>query len=163
MNLYYVACFLGLFAWLVFTSEVSALTIAMGVIISFFAFWLFHTIYPTDKTKARVNPVALVIFIPWYTMQVILSGLRLALMVCLKKPDIDELTINYEMAFRDKLHITVFANLITLTPGTLTINFIPEKNILTVHCLKYSRFFKNIDPLKDIKDLEKKLKGVFMC
>ena len=42
------------------------------------------------------------------------------------------------LALTDDLQITLLANMITLTPGTLTLDVAPDRSALYVHCLAAS-------------------------
>ena len=163
MSTYVFMWLAGIFSWQVFAEDFSATSLLMGTCISTFAIWLFNLIHLGHDEGSKISFYALIRFTPWYFVQVIKSGVRLAIMVCLPNPSIEEEFIDYQVELSCMNQITVLSNLITLTPGTLSINFDQQTRVLKIHCLKYSKFFAAIDPVADIKDLEQRLKGVFCC
>jgi len=98
-------------------------------------------------------------FLAFYIKEVILSNLKVAHDVLtpthLMRPGFIEVSID-ELTDRQ---IFVLANLITMTPGTLSLNIDDSESRLLIHNM-YS-----IDPIQDGKDLEenyvRRIKNVF--
>ncbi|MFT9496005.1 Na+/H+ antiporter subunit E [Anaerosolibacter sp.] len=66
--------------------------------------------------------------------EIIAANLQVAKIVLGPRISISPTMITYETKLESAFHRTVFANSITLTPGTLTVSMVD--NILTIHCLK---------------------------
>jgi multicomponent Na+:H+ antiporter subunit E len=73
-----------------------------------------------------------------FARELLLSALRVALLVC--RPDmhkrLNPAIVHYELTTDRDVEIALLANLITLTPGTLSIDVTPDKRFLVIHVLE---------------------------
>lgn len=73
-----------------------------------------------------------------FARELLLSALRVALLVC--RPDmrahLKPAIVHYELNTDRDIEIALLANLITLTPGTLSIDVTPDKRFLVIHVLE---------------------------
>lgn len=65
--------------------------------------------------------------------EVIVSNLQVAQIVLSREMAIDPKIIAYESHLKNDFLLTVYANAITLTPGTMTVEI--NKNKMNIHCL----------------------------
>lgn len=70
-----------------------------------------------------------------FAREVILANISVAWIVIRPKLNIQPAAIRLPMDLRDDVSITALANMITLTPGTWTIDVAPDRSALYVHCL----------------------------
>ncbi len=66
--------------------------------------------------------------------EVIIANFLVAKIVLNYKEKTDSCIITYKTSLKSDLYKTIFANSITLTPGTITVDL--KENIYKIHCLK---------------------------
>lgn len=66
--------------------------------------------------------------------EVIIANVLVAKIVLNYKEETDSFIISYKTNLKSDLYKTIFANSITLTPGTITIDL--KDDIYIIHCLK---------------------------
>ncbi|MEY3072600.1 MAG: hypothetical protein RLZZ353_796 [Actinomycetota bacterium] len=78
-------------------------------------------------------PLRLVGFLVWFGKEVVVANLRVARQVLTPGLDIDAAIVRVPTRCRTSLELVVFANCITLTPGTLTLEADEAERVLFVH------------------------------
>lgn len=79
--------------------------------------------------------VGAIIYVPWLLWQIVKSNIDVARRIWSLKPDLDPVVYRAPYDMKSSLGAAVYANSITLTPGTLTIEIDTEKQELTIHAL----------------------------
>lgn len=74
-------------------------------------------------------------YIPWLFWQIVLSNWDVMKRVWSLKPSISPVLVRVPYTTKTDLGTVVYANSITLTPGTVTISVDTEKKEFLVHCL----------------------------
>lgn len=77
----------------------------------------------------------LVRFAAFYVRNLIRANLMVARSVLTGRPPIRPAVVRYTMSVRSDVEVTLLANLISLTPGTLTLDIDEEAHVLWVHGL----------------------------
>ncbi|MGF1485091.1 MAG: Na+/H+ antiporter subunit E [Opitutales bacterium] len=95
----------------------------------------------------------------FYTREVVLSNLRVARDVLSPKYRIDPAFFSIELDQLSDLQISILANLITMTPGTLSLDVSPDRRHLYIHTM----YAASLDTLKQQlkSDYEQRVKRVF--
>lgn len=115
--------------------------IVMGIILSLILTWSFRLPVFTEKEIAT-HPLSVIIRLLFYLarliVEIVLAGVDVARRVLRKKLDISPGMVEFRTPLKDDIPITLNANSITLTPGTITIE--AEKtadggSIFLVHCI----------------------------
>lgn len=70
-----------------------------------------------------------------FLKELLLSGLRVAWLVLQPKLRLRPGIIAYPLALTTDLQITLFANMITLTPGTLSVDVSADRKTLFIHAI----------------------------
>jgi multisubunit Na+/H+ antiporter MnhE subunit len=70
-----------------------------------------------------------------FAREVVISNLQVAWIVTRPRLEIHPAFIVLPLRLRDDLTITTLGNMITLTPGTLTVDVAADRSALYVHCL----------------------------
>jgi multicomponent Na+:H+ antiporter subunit E len=78
-------------------------------------------------------PLRIVAFLVWFVRQVVVANLRVARQVLTPGLDIDAAIVEVPTRCRTTLELVVFANCITLTPGTITLEADEKARVLYVH------------------------------
>jgi len=70
-----------------------------------------------------------------FIRELVLSALRVAWLVLQPVPKLRSAIIAYPLTLTTDAQITLLANMITLTPGTLSIDISDDRRTLYIHCL----------------------------
>lgn len=144
-------------AWGAVTGTFSAVNLAFGFVLSAGALYLIREqvgsgSYLTKSRKA-IGLAALFIY------ELALSAWRVALIVLRPKIDLQPGIIAYPLTVEHDFEITMLANLITLTPGTLSVDVSDDRKTLYVHCIDVPDPQATIDDIKN--GFERKILEVF--
>jgi multicomponent Na+:H+ antiporter subunit E len=63
-------------------------------------------------------------YVPWLLYQILLSNIHVAYLVLSPRPPIDPKIIKFKAKLKKDISLAVFANSITLTPGTITADIV---------------------------------------
>ena len=154
----YVVQLLFVAVWLAVTGSLTLANIIFALIISTLALWLIRHQLPGGRNHwlrlGRVLSLVLLFF-----KELALSAWKVAVMVTRPKLDVQPGIFAYPLTVTTDFEITLLANLITLTPGTLSVDVSPDRKMLYVHAIDCS----DIETAKnDIKNgFEKKIMEAF--
>lgn len=120
----------------------------------YIVFWLFSFFY--SRTHFRKVP-AILSFTAYYVKEVVLASCRVAYDVVTPTHNMKAGLVIFPLEAKTPLEISLLANFITLTPGSLVLDISPDQSLLYIHetylrdgdIQKYKAFLKN--------GLEKKL------
>ncbi|MCW8280560.1 MULTISPECIES: Na+/H+ antiporter subunit E [Agrobacterium] len=154
----YVVQLLFVVVWLAVTGSLTLANIIFALIVSTLALWLIRHQLPGGRNHwlrlGRVLSLVLLFF-----KELALSAWKVAVMVTRPKLDVQPGIFAYPLTVTTDFEITLLANLITLTPGTLSVDVSPDRKMLYVHAIDCS----DIETAKnDIKNgFEKKIMEAF--
>lgn len=154
----YVVQLLFVAVWLAVTGSLTLANVIFALIVSTLALWLIRHQLPGGRNHwlrlGRVLSLVLLFF-----KELALSAWKVAVMVTRPKLDVQPGIFAYPMTVTTDFEITLLANLITLTPGTLSVDVSPDRKVLYVHAIDCS----DIETAKnDIKNgFEKKIMEAF--
>ncbi|MCB9993411.1 MAG: Na+/H+ antiporter subunit E [Hyphomicrobiaceae bacterium] len=158
MNFAMISLVLAL-VWVSITGSFSAPNLVMGWIISLIAMWVVRNQMTTPVLITRMRRIIGLIYLFLY--ELLMSALRVASLVLTPnvnthlKPGI----IAFPVSAKSDVEITLLANLITLTPGTLSVDVAEDRSVIYVHCISVDDKQKVI---RDIADgFEAKIIEVF--
>lgn len=140
-------------AWMLLTGDLQAETFLEGIIIGFIILWISKSALGGSKYFNKI-PMAIK-FILYFIKELIKANLIVAYDIITPKDYMKPGIVAVPLDARTNLEITLFANLITLTPGTLSLDVSTDKKTLYVHGLYVndSESFR-----KELKDgLERRL------
>lgn len=109
-----------------------------------------------DVSTVYFNKVPIVIrFVFYFTVEVVKSNFKVMYEVITPNQNMKPGIVAIPLDVRTDIEITVFANLITLTPGTLSLDVSDDRSVLYVHAM----FIDDVDEFKkNIKqELERRL------
>lgn len=122
--------------WLVLTGSLKPFDVAVGLVLSgLLGWWAAVALWPTDDdpTLTPVRALRFVLYVPWLLKEIVVAAIGVAEIVLDPRMPIDPLVIVYHSPVRSLVSRVAFANSITLTPGTLTVDL--DGSSYTVHCL----------------------------
>ena len=142
--------------WLVITGSARALDLAIGAVVAFAVSWWTERTLWRDQTqplsaKAWVRVPAYLLYL---VREIVVAALYVAERVFDPKLSIAPVMHTHRVHFDSDTARVAFANSITLTPGTLTVDV--EDDTFTIHCLHES-FSDSISS----GDLEKRVAQTF--
>lgn len=140
-------------AWMLLTGELNPETFIEGIFIGFLILWISRTALGGSKYFSKI-PIA-VKFILYFIKELVKANLIVAYDIITPKDYMKPGIVAVPLDAKTDLEITLFANLITLTPGTLSLDVSSDKKTLYVHGL----YVKDAESFrKELKEgLEKRL------
>ncbi len=139
--------------WAFMTGRLAPTNILVGFVLGFVTLWMLQR--PGERSRYFSKIFKVIGFLLWFAWEVLLSNLRVAHDVVTPRHRSRPGTLAIPLEVQTPLEITLFANLITLTPGTLSLDVSDDRKTLYIHAM----FIDDADELRrDIKEgLEKKL------
>lgn len=156
MGTVFVALLLAL-AWLALTGEFSPLNLIVGLALGGFILWLTQ---PGGRRQDYLKKIGIVLnFALFFLWELLLANIRMAVMVLRSTSALQPGIIAVPLDLDSDVEITLLANLITLTPGTLTLDVSDDKKMLYVH----AAYIKDADEMRhNIKHgFERRIKELF--
>lgn len=133
-------------AWGAVTGSFSVANLIFGFVLGSGALFLIREQVGAGKYFTRAYQVtSLAILFLWELLK---SALRVAAIVMRPKIELTPGIIAYPLTVDTDFEITILANLITLTPGTLSVDVSEDRKTLYVHCLDVPDPQATIDDIK---------------
>lgn len=120
-------------AWMLLVGELEAETLIEGIIIGYLILWISRSALGGTKYFRKI-PVT-IMFIFYFIKEIVVANLKVAFDIITPKDYMKPGIIAYPLDIDTDLGITLFANLLTLTPGTLSLDVSSNKKTLYVHAL----------------------------
>ncbi len=117
--------------WVAISGSYSIPNLAFGFAIGWIVLFLVREQLQT--AKAVIRPVALLLLIALFIKELVLSAFKVAKLVLSPSMDIKPGIFAYPLKVDRDFEITLLANLITLTPGTLSVDVSDDRRTLFVH------------------------------
>ncbi|MGY6549675.1 MAG: Na+/H+ antiporter subunit E [Roseinatronobacter sp.] len=146
------------FVWMAMTADFSFLSFMTGAVLGFAALWISAPLTGIDalyfKRLRRISYLA-----GFFLWELVLSSISVAWDVIRLVPQNKPALIEVPLTVKGDFEILLLTNLISLTPGTLSVDVTEDRETLIVHAM----FGDDPDALiADIKDgFERLIMGVF--
>lgn len=121
--------------WMAATANLSTLNFFTGLVLGGIQMWLCRDLL--GEMAHFVKWKRALSFLCFYLWQLILASLRVAFDIITPRHHMKAAIIAIPLDAKTPLEITLFGNLISLTPGTLTIDISPDNRILYVHVMYF--------------------------
>lgn len=132
MNRFLVNVLLAL-AWVMLTGRASAENFVAGFLLGALALSLPS---PGKGTRRYVWKVWRVIaFIGYFALEVVKANLRLMRIVLSPNPKMQPAIVRVPVQLKSDIALTVLANILTLTPGTLSLDISEQRDAIFVHVI----------------------------
>jgi len=135
MSLFLVNVLLAL-AWSAVTGSFSFLNFAFGFVLAIFALSLIREQVGSIGYFSRARRVISLLLL--FIYELVLSSWKVAVMVMSPRMDLKPGIFAYPLRVDRDYEITMLANLITLTPGTLSVDVSEDRRFLYVHAIDAS-------------------------
>jgi len=119
--------------WAAVSGSFSIHNLLLGFAVGALSLWLVREHLPA--TLHRVRPVKLVLLAALFFKELTLSAIKVAIMVLRPNMRLRPGIFAFPLTLTRDFEITLLANLITLTPGTLSVDVSDDRKILYVHAL----------------------------
>lgn len=130
VSLFFVLC--GL--WLLWSGHFTGLLLSLGLASVLGVVWLCRRMGIVDNETIPVHLAPrLVRYVPWLAWQVVLANAEVIRRILRPRPDDRTETVVVRGGQRTDVGRTTYANSITLTPGTITVDVTDD--VFTVHAL----------------------------
>lgn len=150
------AAFVLFLFWIVLTTSWHPADLAVGAFLSvFLAAWSVRFLWPVGApVLSPRQALALLLYLFTLIRTIVAAALQVARMVLDPRLPVDPVIITHRTSLTREVSRTAFANSLTLTPGTLSVDL--EGDTFVVHCLE-PRFG---DPVRS-GELERRVARVF--
>jgi multicomponent Na+:H+ antiporter subunit E len=123
--------------WLLLSGHFEPLMVALGLASTAMVVWLVSRMRALQAKPEKGVPLQVVArflwYVPWLLWEVFVANLVLARIVLFGRPAMDPGLIHFRAPQRTDLARFIYANSITLTPGTITVDV--RGSDLTIHAL----------------------------
>ena len=121
--------------WFLLSGMTNLLMIMLGLFSSFLVVWIINKMDLVDHEVSfhNFNIGKLTMYFFWLLREIIVSNLKVCLYIVTPNKKINPEIIKIKSSQNSEFANVLYANSITLTPGTVTINV--DKNDFTVHTL----------------------------
>lgn len=133
--------------WVFLTGSLAVVNFIFGFVVSFLILWIISS---KDGNPKYVRFVPKIIsFILFFLWEVIKANLQVAYEVITPKNNMKPGIVKVPLSAKTNIEITLLANLITLTPGTLSLDVSEDKKVLYVHSMYVHDKQEFIDEIKN--------------
>ena len=151
MNIFVVHTFLA-FSWAALVGQFTLPSLLLGYVLGYVCLWIARPLFGDSTYFERVWRILALIWL--FAYELVVSSLRVVVDVFtpkdLSRPEIIEVPLDVE----GEGAILLVTNLISLTPGTLSLDLKPDRSALFVHAM----FVDDPDELcRELKRLERRV------
>lgn len=143
--------------WFLLSGETNPILVLSGIFSSLFVSYLScdMLISKSQLKKSFIVYIKFIMYLPYLVLQIIIANLDVIYRVLHPKLPIDPVIIRFKTKLESEFSIVAFANSITLTPGTVTIDANKNKELI-VHALvsNYTESLIEGEMEKRIKEIE---------
>ena len=143
--------------WLAVSGSFTIANLLLGLVVSALSLALIRGHIQPDGRRLR--PLKLLSLVVLFIKELALSAWKVAVLVASPKMPLKPGIFAFPLTVDRDFEITLLANLITLTPGTLSVDVSPDRKVLYVHALDCP------DPVSTRRDIangfEKKILEAF--
>ena len=131
-----LALLLGV-VWLLWSFHFTPLLLTFGALSILLVLWIAARMRIMDRVAVLVDlrNLKVVMYLPWIIREVIRSNVDVARVILHPKLPIEPRMMRVRASQRTALGKVIYANSITLTPGTVTVDFDEADSTILVHAL----------------------------
>lgn len=135
------------FVWMFLSESYTLLTFVLGYAIGILLLLLLNRFFPSPFYFKRIYKLFVLILI--FIRELILSNIDIVKFVYRKKNDFEPGIFAMPIEVKQNWEITLLANLITLTPGTLTVAVSNDNSTLFIHAMHIDDIDDSINDIKN--------------
>ena len=135
------------FVWVALTGDFSVENYIFGFFLNFHILWLISV--KRNRSKYFLIVPKVIILLLFFLYELIKANLEVAYEVITPKLNMTPGIVMVPLDVKSDIGITVLANMISLTPGTLSLDVSNDKKVLFVHAMYIKDKEKFIRSIKD--------------
>ncbi len=120
-------------AWVALTGQFTGQNLGLGLVFAYALLWMFRARFTNVKYFGKVWQ--LLYFVSFFLWQLVVANVRVSLEVLSPRLRMQPGIVGIPLDLETELEITILANLITLTPGTLSLDVSTDNKTLYVHSM----------------------------
>lgn len=132
MNVLFVNLMLALI-WMFLTGSLTANTLIEGFIVGYLVLWLASPLYGPSTYFRKFRQV--VSFILYFLRELVVATFRVARVVISPELNVRPVIIAVPLDVKTDIQIALLANLVTLTPGSMTLDVSDDRRVMYVHVM----------------------------
>lgn len=152
MSYYFVMNIFLAFLWAALLGQFKPANMLTGFVIGYFALFMVQRALPPSSYFGKVYQA--IVFVLFFLWELVVASLRVAVDVLTLRHHMRPRVLAYPLEAHSQVEIVLFSNLITLTPGTLSLDVSSDRRVLYVHVM-YADDQKQAK--KELRRLEKRL------
>lgn len=133
--------------WVFLTGSTEVSNFFFGFIVNFLILWIISSKDGNDKYVKLIPK--LISFFLFFLWEVVKANLQVAYEVITPRNNMKPGIVKIPLEAKTNIEITLLANLITLTPGTLSLDVSEDRKVLYVHSMYVHDKQKFIDEIKN--------------
>ncbi len=130
MKVFILNVFLAL-AWAALLGEFTVINLVAGFVLGYIALWVMQFVMGGSSYFVKVRQIITLAFVFFWAL--IIANLRVAYSVLAPSSKMHPGIVGIPLDIKSDFEITLLANMITLTPGTLSIDVSTDRRVLYVH------------------------------
>jgi multicomponent Na+:H+ antiporter subunit E len=119
--------------WAAVSGSFTLHNLLLGFAVGALSLWLVREQF--DAARHRVRPLKLLLLVGLFFKELSLSAIKVAVLVVRPNMQLRPGIFAFPLSLTRDFEITLLANLITLTPGTLSVDVSEDRKTLYVHAL----------------------------
>lgn len=144
-------------AWGALTGNFEPENLIGGFILAYLILWLAFSRNPQTHYFQRFpKAIEFILFMAW---EIFLANLRVAVTVLSPRPRLRPAVVGVPLSLKSPAEISLLMNLLTLTPGTLSLDVSSDRKILFIHTLWLESTEEFIQKIK--QDYERRIMELF--
>jgi multicomponent Na+:H+ antiporter subunit E len=120
-------------SWMALTGQFSPTNFLEGFVLGYLMLWLVQRTLGASTYFSKVRQV--LSFVAFFAAELLLANLRVAYSVLAPHKSLRPGVVAIPLDVETDMEITLLVNLITLTPGTLSLDVSADRQVLYVHTL----------------------------
>jgi multicomponent Na+:H+ antiporter subunit E len=133
--------------WAALTGSFTPANFVLGLALGWVALFLVRE--QLERRRGRYRVKRILSLAGLFIKELILSGWRVARLVTSPRMELRPGIFAYPLRLQGNFEITVLANLITLTPGTLSVDVSDDRKTLFVHAIDCSDVDKTVREIRE--------------
>ena len=122
--------------WSALWGEVSAPNLLAGFVLGFFGLWFARGLLGRDERVRYFEAVAQTLYLLVYFLKELVKSCLMVARDCVARhPNLHPAIVRMQIGPKSDLEIFVLSSLITLTPGTLTLDVAEDRSYLVIHSI----------------------------
>jgi multicomponent Na+:H+ antiporter subunit E len=120
--------------WAATTEEFSAANLAIGFVLGYILLFILRNVL--EQSKYFIDVYDLIALAVFFVVELILANIRMAYYTVMPLNRMRPAVIAVPIEPMNETELTVLSNLITLTPGTLTLDISDDRRTMYIHVMR---------------------------